>query len=212
MTYNTFVRYRIARHGFHPPRPMMRPTVRGGIVISWAGMRGIVTLAAAFAIPEHLSGGSPFPYRDLILLTAFCVVLGTLVLQGFTLKPLINWMRFENEDPVGREVMWARGQAYRAVVAGIEDDGSEPATMLRTEYRGVIELSEGDSWDGSYAGLPGNTVRRRAMRVARSRIVELRRTGAIGDDAYHILEAEFDWIEMSAGADELVAGALPARE
>jgi CPA1 family monovalent cation:H+ antiporter len=61
---------------------MARPTARGGVIISWAGMRGIVTLAAAFSIPETLYDGAPFPYRDLILLTAFCVVFGTLVLQG----------------------------------------------------------------------------------------------------------------------------------
>ena len=61
---------------------------RAALVISWAGMRGIVTLAAAFAIPETCRR-QPFPYRDLILLCAFAVVLGTLVLQGLTLKPLI---------------------------------------------------------------------------------------------------------------------------
>ena len=54
---------------------------RGGIVISWSGMRGLVTLATAFALPPQ------FPGRDLIVLCAFCVVLGTLVIQGFTLRP-----------------------------------------------------------------------------------------------------------------------------
>jgi NhaP-type Na+/H+ or K+/H+ antiporter len=51
------------------------PTIRGGLVVSWCGMRGLVTLAAAFALPED------FPHRDLILLTAFAVVLGSLVLH-----------------------------------------------------------------------------------------------------------------------------------
>ena len=55
---------------------MAVPTVQGGIVVSWCGMRGIVTLAAAFALPES------FPSRDIILLTAFAVVLGTLVDPG----------------------------------------------------------------------------------------------------------------------------------
>ena len=61
---------------------MLRPTVGSGLVISWAGMRGIVSLAAALALP------SGFPYRNLIVLTAFSVVLGTLIIQGLTLKPL----------------------------------------------------------------------------------------------------------------------------
>jgi CPA1 family monovalent cation:H+ antiporter len=74
MSFNAVVRWRHRRVGFNPPRPMLRPTVGSGLVISWAGMRGIVSVAAALALP------SAFPYRDLIVLTAFSVVLGTLVI------------------------------------------------------------------------------------------------------------------------------------
>ena len=76
MSFNAVIRWRDRRFGFHPPRPMLRPTVGSGLVISWSGMRGIVTLAAALALP------SGFPFRDLIVLTAFSVVLGTLVDPG----------------------------------------------------------------------------------------------------------------------------------
>ena len=68
MSFNAVVRWRHRRFGFHPPRPMLRPTVGSGLIISWAGMRGIVSLAAAMALPPA------FPYRDLIVLTAFSVV------------------------------------------------------------------------------------------------------------------------------------------
>ena len=78
MFFNTVIRWRDRRFGFNPPRPMLRPTVGSGLVVSWAGMRGIVSLAAALALPAG------FPFRDLILLTAFSVVLGTLVIQGLT--------------------------------------------------------------------------------------------------------------------------------
>ena len=61
-------------------------------------MRGIVTLAAAFALPID------FPDRDLILLIAFCVVVGTLVLQGLTLRPLILLLKLRDDEPVNREV------------------------------------------------------------------------------------------------------------
>ena len=84
MSFNAVIRWRDRRFGFNPPRPMLRPTVGSGLVISWAGMRGIVSLAAALALP------SAFPYRDLIVLTAFSVVLGTLIIQGLTLKPLLR--------------------------------------------------------------------------------------------------------------------------
>jgi CPA1 family monovalent cation:H+ antiporter len=87
MSFNAVIRWRERRVGFHPPRPMLRPTAGSGLVISWAGMRGIVSLAAAMALPD------PFPFRNLILLTAFSVVLGTLAIQGLTLKPLLACAR-----------------------------------------------------------------------------------------------------------------------
>ena len=91
---------------------MLRPTVGSGLVISWAGMRGIVSLAAAMALP------AAFPYRDLIVLTAFSVVLGTLVIQGLTLKPLLRALDLHDDDPVGREVSAAR---ERALACGAGD-------------------------------------------------------------------------------------------
>ena len=64
MSYYTVVRWRMNRAGFHPPRPMVPPTVKGGIVIAWCGMRGIVTLAAAYALPEAGTNGQcGFPFR-----------------------------------------------------------------------------------------------------------------------------------------------------
>ena len=73
---------------------MLRPTVGSGLIISWAGMRGIVSLAAAMALPAD------FPYRDLIVLTSFSVVLGTLTIQGLTLKPLLRALDLHDDDPV----------------------------------------------------------------------------------------------------------------
>ena len=93
MPYGVVLRLLIARGLFIRDVRWPRPTVRGGIVVSWCGMRGIVTLAAAFALPES------FPYRDLMLLTAFAVVLGSLVIQGLTLRPLIAALRLEGREP-----------------------------------------------------------------------------------------------------------------
>ncbi|BAT60942.1 sodium, potassium, lithium and rubidium/H(+) antiporter [Variibacter gotjawalensis] len=200
MSYNTVIRARIAKRGFRSRHGMAPPTREGGIVISWAGMRGIVTLAAAFAIPEKLPGGDPFPYRDLILLSAFVVVLGTLVVQGLTLKPLIRWMGLRDDDPVGREVRQARIAAYRAAHDAVEDDGSLNAKLLRKEYAAAVELCEAGSENGEARALPAGPLRLRAVAAARDRIVALRRGGTIGDDAYHILEEELDWAELSASA------------
>ena len=194
MSYNTVVRLSIARFGFHPRRPMAAPSVQGGIVVSWCGMRGIVTLAAAFALPIG------FPYRDLILLTAFSVVLGSLVIQGLTLRPLISALGLKDEDPVAAEVGRARAIAYRAALDEIDGDPSEEAEILRLEYRALLLRAKGHP-DGVVSGeLPADPLRRRAIAAARRSILAQRQSEEIGDDAFHRLEEELDWAELSAQA------------
>ena len=71
------------------------PPFKNSLLVSWCGMRGIVTLAAALALPDGSGGAPAFPYRDLIVLTAFAVVLGTLVVQGLTLRALVMMLGFD---------------------------------------------------------------------------------------------------------------------
>src|SRR6201986_5258545 len=115
---------------------MAAPTFQGGIVIAWCGMRGIVTLAAAFALPEG------FPYRDFILLTAFAVVLGTLVIQGLTLKPLMALLHMPDDDPVAKVLKVARAMALKAALAALEGDDSEAPEALRREYGAALHQTK----------------------------------------------------------------------
>ena len=202
MSYGALRRWRHDRAGADATARLgPRPTVAGGIVISWAGMRGIVTLAAAFAIPETLPDGSPFPHRDLILLCAFAVVLGTLVLQGLTMKPLIRRLGLVDDDPVAREIRIGRTHAYRALLDAIKDDDTLDGKLLRKEYGAIIELnsSQAQAHDTPVNEVPGGPLRRRAIAVARQRAFELRGNDVIGDDAYRVLVQELDWAELSAG-------------
>ena len=128
---------------------MLRPTVGSGLVISWAGMRGIVTLAAALALP------SGFPFRELIVLTAFAVVLGTLTIQGMTLKPLLRALDLQDNDPVGRELGAARERALQAALATFEGDESPRAEALRQEFKAQLASAE-----------PGAFLMLRAKRIA----------------------------------------------
>ena len=192
MIYGVTLRTVVAQ-GLLDPRNMALPTLKGGIVVAWCGMRGIVTLAAAYALPEN------FPYRDLILLTAFAVVLGSLVIQGLTLRPLILALNLKQEDPVGAEVARARAIAYRAALEEIEGDPSEEAEILRLEYRAMLMRGENVA-DGGVptSELPADPLRRRAIEAARRSILTLRRSEEIGDDAFHQLEEELDRAELSA--------------
>ena len=166
------------------------PTVGSGLVISWAGMRGIVSLAAAMALP------SDFPYRDLIMLTAFAVVLGTLVLQGLTLKPLLRWLNLRDDDPVGRELNAARQRALDAVLSSLASDDSPLANIVRKEFK--LLLSDDELHEASDAVRAHNELRRRALDVARQAIFRMRATEEIGDDAFHQLEEELDWLDMAS--------------
>jgi NhaP-type Na+/H+ or K+/H+ antiporter len=191
MSFNAVVRWRDRRLGFHPPRPMLRPTVGSGLVISWSGMRGIVSVAAALALP------SGFPYRDLILLTAFSVVLGTLVIQGLTLKPLLRALDLHDDDPVGREVLAARERVVRAALASLADDTSPGADAVRRELGAHLLHAAPDS-DGSHATQTAHReLHRRALEAARQAAADMRAGDEIGDDAFHQIEEELDWLEMA---------------
>jgi Na+/H+ antiporter len=74
------------------------PGWKAPLIFGWAGMRGVVSLAAALSIPVTLHGGAAFPYRPLILFITFTVILITLVLQGLTLPRLIKWVDMEDMD------------------------------------------------------------------------------------------------------------------
>jgi CPA1 family monovalent cation:H+ antiporter len=193
MSFNAAIRWRDRRRGFHPPRPMLRPTVGSGLIISWAGMRGIVTLAAALALP------SAFPYRNLIVLTAFSVVLGTLTLQGLTLAPLLRALDLHDDDPVGREVGAARARALRAGLAILEGDQSAVAEAVRQEFAAHLASTTAVS-EARVAGPAHTEVHRSAIQAARQAVLAMRADEEIGDDAFHQLEEELDWLEMADGS------------
>ena len=193
LTYGATLRTLVAQGLFRPSNAKAIPTMKSGLVVSWCGMRGIVTLAAAFALPEG------FPNRDLILLTACSVVLGTLVIQGLTLRPLILALRLKDENPMTSEVARARGIAYRAALDEIDGDPSEEAELLRLEYGAMLMQADGNPDGGvSATELPADPLRRRAIGAARGAILKLRQSEDIGDDAFHQLEEELDRAELGA--------------
>jgi CPA1 family monovalent cation:H+ antiporter len=193
MPFNAVLRWRNRRFGFHPPRPMLRPTAGSGLVISWAGMRGIVSLAAALALP------SAFPYRDLIVLTAFAVVLGTLAIQGLTLKPLLRALDLQDQDPVGRERRTARERALRAGLASLARDRSPGAELVRQEFTARLADERPDADAGAAARSAHRELFRGALQAARQAVLAMRANDEIGEDAFHQVEEELDWLEMAGG-------------
>jgi CPA1 family monovalent cation:H+ antiporter len=146
-------------------------------------MRGIVTLAAALALPDGNGPAPEFPFRDLLVTGAFAVVLGTLVIQGLTLAPLMRWLRLADDGAVARELAEARQIVTRAAVDALEDTDSPYAPSL------IEELEQaGDRPDR-------HTLTLHLISLQRTRLVELRRSSVIGDAAFQQLEEELDWAE-----------------
>ena len=196
MFFNAVIRWRQHRIGFHPPRPMLRPSVGSGLVISWAGMRGIVSLAAAMALPAE------FPYRNLIVLTAFSVVLGTLTIQGLTLKPLLRALNLHDNDPIGTELSAARERALHAALASFAADRSPVAELVRQEFTAILANERADAGAGDTKSTTHGEIYRGAVQAARRAILTMRASDEIGDDAFHRMEEELDWLEMAGSRNE----------
>jgi CPA1 family monovalent cation:H+ antiporter len=176
-----------------------KPAARGGgLVVSWAGMRGIVTLAAALALPDGPEAA--FPYRDLIILCAFCVVLTTLVIQGLTLRPLLAMLGLKDDGSVAREVRLARVETARAAlrILAAEKDGHPSIDVLRSEYEARIRSGERIPVAEESNETRMTELQRRAVRAQRQVLMDLRARKVIGDDAFHAAEEEVDLLELTA--------------
>jgi len=172
--------------------PAARLGRKEAAVIGWCGMRGTVTLAAALSLPAH------FPFRDLILFTAFAVVLATLVVQGVTLRPLISWLNIEDEGLVEREVRLARVETLRAALEAVREcPGAETAELVRRRYELQLRRAEGEEGGGEQIEMEADAAAVRAAAAAqRQRLNALRADGTIGDAAYQQVEQELDWEEL----------------
>ncbi|HLQ90981.1 MAG TPA: sodium:proton antiporter [Xanthobacteraceae bacterium] len=164
--------------------------VRGDLLMGWCGMRGLVTLATAFALPAD------FPGRDPIVLTAFCVVLGTLVLQGMTLKPLLRMLNFAPDQSIEQEVSRGRVAVMQAALDSLAGDDTRAAAAVRDLYAAARTVAE--SSENPQAATEHDELRLRAIKHQRAALERLRHEGTIGDEAYHRLQEEIDWSELDA--------------
>jgi CPA1 family monovalent cation:H+ antiporter len=180
------------------------PGLRQIFVVGWTGMRGVVSLAAALALPALLADGSPFPQRNLIVFLAFCVICVTLVLQGVTLPPLIRALGLAGAAGQKREEHEARRIVIEAAVSHLEGarhkDRKESAPLyddLTRQYRGrLASLQPGD---GNREGVADRArflqLFLDALRVERETAIRLRDESRINDEVLRRIEHELDLAE-----------------
>jgi monovalent cation/hydrogen antiporter len=189
------------------------PPARQIFVVGWTGMRGVIALAAALALPETLADGTPFPQRNLIVFLTFCVILVTLVLQGLTLPTLIRRLGLAGAVGAHCEEDEARRIVLESVVAQIESKRE----MDRPEFAGIYDdLSQHyrerlDSVTGASDQESGAVGERYAryldlslelIQVERQTAVRLRNEGRINDEVLRQLEHELDLTEVRLQARE----------
>ena len=173
---------------------------RQASVLSWAGMRGVVTLAIALTLPEAMPG------RDLMLVAAFAVILVTVVVQGATLGGVIALVRpVDTDPPAPVSLAGAEAVVARAMLAVVEQrahapDGSVLHPLLLEKYRQRAASSEryAEEPDAVMADLrPHFDVMLAAIAAGRAELIRLQREGKIEDEVLHDLERDLDIEEMS---------------
>ena len=173
------------------------------IVIGWSGMRGAVSLAAALALPLTVDAGGPFPHRDLIIFLTFCVILGTLVVQGLSLPFVISALKIEPDHLDEKEHAKARIKAADAAVARLDEllaedwVREETAERLRGLYgfrRNRFASRFDAESDGAIEEQSQNyqRLRRELLEAERAAIVQLRRDGVISNDVMLRLQRDLD--------------------
>jgi len=167
-------------------------------VISWCGMRGIVSLAAALALPATLPNGQPFPYRDLVIFLTFFVIAMTLVGQGLSLPALIrklkvgsNWNIHDEQQRIRATMSTAALTAIDRMVAE-EGAPSAWADQLRAEIGERIALAAPDDDAPERAALL-RRLRLAAIQAERQELIRLWQNNEIGDEVMHHLEAILDY-------------------
>ncbi|PYM15578.1 MAG: Na+/H+ antiporter [Verrucomicrobia bacterium] len=180
------------------------PSWRHVTLVAWTGMRGVVSLAAALALPRWIQNGSPFPGRDLILFLTFIVILATLVVQGLSLPPLIRRLGIEDDGAAEKEEREARLKANQAALARLdaiaERDPAKADVLqrLRIEYEDRIRQLEAYENAGGPRGLFSSEYEHlsyEALQVERRIILQLRNEGVISDEVLRRIQRDIDLAE-----------------
>jgi len=203
------IRTRVLHQSIKPP------TVRSILVLGWAGMRGVIALAAAIALPQTLADGSPFPHRNLIIFLAFSVILVTLVGQGLTLPWLVRVLRVSDPAGPNLEEEAARREVLQAALAYLEESRKKNEAEFDAIYEDLAghyrqRLAAVTGKDDTETGISPkhqkhlSRLSRDLLRIERQTAVRLRNEGQINDETLRQLQYELDLREAGPTHAETV--------
>jgi CPA1 family monovalent cation:H+ antiporter len=191
------------------------PDWRYAALLGWAGMRGVVTLAAAFVIPVDA------PHRDVLLMAAFCVTAGTLFLQGLTLPTVARLLRLPSPDPMA-DALARANLMHQASLAGLkkldtldEDDQHDVNDTIR-ERLAHRDFAAWERLSPHEEETPSETYARRRglmLDAERDRVLEIRDSGTVAhvvvEQVLAMLDIEQSMLEQRTGDRQPVRGDLP---
>ena len=163
------------------------------LFIGWCGMRGFVTMSTALALP------ATFPQRDTATLTAFAVVVATLVFQGLTLAPLIRLLGLDRSKLAHREIALVRARLATAALSTLQNESGAEAENLRFQFRLLQATCSGSSSPAAFRRL--RLMGLRAVQEERKTLEEIRSKQEISVEAYLELQEQLDWSELTMLTD-----------
>lgn len=186
------------------------PAWQNVTIVAWTGMRGVVTVATALALPYTLADGTPFPHRDLIIFLALSLVCFTLVFQGLLLPTLLRVLKLNYNAAIIQEDWEARVVAAREALCKLEDVAREkdlqgPALeRIRSHYRDRLEsLGDGPNTP-LFAEQPmthnhplvqaEHRIWQEALNIERQAVITLRKSFKIGDEVMNDMLREIDYM------------------
>jgi CPA1 family monovalent cation:H+ antiporter len=169
-------------------------------VVAWSGMRGVVSLAAALALPLTITDDQPFPNRSLILFLTFAVIFSTLVLQGLTLRPLIKWLGIRSDNREHEIEQSARLKIASSIIEHIEENYSlslsdDVLNQIKTKYEIRIQRIRKDQSQKKIDDeqiQEFHRIQQELLDKERQLIIRLRSEEKIGDEALRKMEYELD--------------------
>lgn len=179
-------------------------SARVSTLVSWCGMRGVVSIAAALALPATLPSGEPFPQHDLVILVTFGIVFVTLVGQGLTLPALIRALHLKSDPSADSEAELAHEAMRRAAVQAVNKLVAEHGLPAH-EAVAVKRFFNSRSLQRSGGAIsPDNEARLwlGAAAAQREALIKLWQNGEIGDDVLSRLERQIDLAEARLARDE----------
>jgi CPA1 family monovalent cation:H+ antiporter len=182
-------------------------------LISWVGMRGGISLAAALAIPRTLSDGSPFERRSEILILTFAVILATLVIQGLSLPRLLRRLKLTDagaeraEEHRAREALTEAALQYLAAASPEDEIQQRAVKQIEDAYRNRaegFETARSARLDKPEAGYMARLIslERELVGLQRTTLIDLRDVGTISDDVLRRFEVLLDLEETHLAEEQ----------